>query len=233
MKEYFCIACGRKHNGKYSSRYCRKHKWQLDKYGKLLDSNPRTKYDPNEFRFIKDYVEFDTYNYPSQDVCKTYIIDSEDYPRVSKMKWFTTSSGYAFCRDSQVLLHRFVMNGLPGQEFDHINRDITDNRKSNLRLSTSSLNKLNQRVRCDNKFGIKGVSKHNNGLYSCTVIIQGKKYISPCYKTLNEVAFARYIIEQLFVKDYIRWDSTELFEQLTISQKEAIISGIKEKFNIS
>lgn len=230
MKKYFCIACGREHDGKHSSKYCRKHKWQLDKFGELLDSNPRTKYDPNEFRFVGGHVEFDTYSCPSQDVCKTYIIDADDYPRVSKLKWFTTSTGYAFCRTAKVLLHRFIMEGKPGQEFDHINRNILDNRKSNLRLCTSSLNKLNESTRKDSM--AKGVTKHNNGKFSASVIIAGKKYISPCYATINEAAFARHILEQLFVKEYIYPHSTHLFGTLTIEQKESIIEGIKTKFYI-
>lgn len=231
MKEYFCIACGRAHNGKHSSEYCRKHKWQLDKYGELLDSNPRTKYDPNEFRFVNGYVEFDTYSYPSQDVCKTYIIDAEDYPRVAKLKWYTTSTGYAFCRQVKVLLHRFVMDGKPGQEFDHINQNILDNRKANLRLCTSSLNKLN-RQSYNNPLGVKGVYQHRDGRYSANLILEGKSYHSPCYGTIPEAAFARYILEQIFVKEYLVQHHSDLFRKLTEDQKSSIIRGVKSKFNI-
>lgn len=231
MKEYYCTVCGRKHNGKYSSRYCRKHKWQTDKYGRVLDSNPRTKYDPNEFRFIGDYVEFDTYSYPSQEVCKTYIIDAEDYPRVSKKKWFTTSSGYAYCKDSKILLHRFLLDALPGQEVDHIDTNVLNNRKSNLRFCTGSLNKVNRRAR--NNTNIKGLRMHSNGKYSACLIYKGKQYHSPCYSTIAEVAFARFILEQMFVKDFVFQANSDLYRDLSESQKESIIDGIKRKFDVS
>ena len=61
MKENYCIICGRKIGGKSSTKYCKKHLNQIQKYGKVLDNNPRNKFDPNEFRFIgNDIVEFDT-----------------------------------------------------------------------------------------------------------------------------------------------------------------------------
>ena len=233
MKRYFCIACGREHDGRHSSKYCQKHKWQLDKFGKLLDSNPRTKYDPNEFRFVDGHVEFDTYCYPSQGVNKTYIIDAEDYPKVSKLKWFTTSTGYAFCRNSNTLLHRFIMEGKPGQEFDHINLIFLDIRKENLRLCTSGLNKLNRRVISRDVVGVKGVWRHTNNLYSANLTIGGNLYNSPCYRTIAEAAFARYILEQLFVKEYLQQHHQDLFGTLSEETKAQIINGVKRKFNIT
>ena len=50
MKENYCIICGRKISGKNSTKYCKKHLNQIQKYGKALDNNPRNKFDPNEFR---------------------------------------------------------------------------------------------------------------------------------------------------------------------------------------
>ncbi len=229
MKEYYCSVCGRKHNGKYSSSYCRKHKHQIDKYGKVLDSNPRTKYDPNEFRFVNGHVEFDTYCYPSQNINKTYIIDAEDYPRVSKLKWFTLSSGYAYCRDSKVLLHRFIMNCKPGQEVDHINLNMLDNRKSNLRYCTSRLNKLNMSPK--NSTGVKGTTIHKDGRYSTCITLGGKQFHSPCYNTLEEVAFARYILEQMFVKEPLFQHNSDMYSRLSEEIKLNIINGLKIKFN--
>lgn len=229
-KEYYCSACGRKHSGKHSSKYCRKHQWQLYKFGEVLDSNPRTKYDPNEFRFIEGHVEFDTYSYPSQEVCKTYIIDAEDYPLVSKYKWYTTSGGYAMNKTNKMFLHKLIMGSKRGQEIDHMNLNPLDNRKENLRYCTGNLNKMNRNPY--NTLGVKGVQKHRDGKYSAYLTVNSKMYHSPCYKTIEEAAFARFILEQIFIKDFLAQHSLGLISRLSEKQKEYIIFRLKEKFNI-
>lgn len=45
---------------------------------------------------------------------------------------------------------------------DHIDNDHTNNAPSNLRLATRAQNNRNTPLRCDNKLGIKGVSKFRN-----------------------------------------------------------------------
>lgn len=229
-KEYYCSACGRKHNGKHSSKYCRKHQWQLYKFSKILDSNPRTRYDPNEFRFVDDHVEFDTYSRPSQEVYKTYIIDTEDYPIVSKYKWYTTVGGYAMNKDNKMFLHNLIMGSKKGQEIDHINLNPLDNRKENLRFCTGNLNKMNRNPY--NTLGVKGVQRHRDGKYSAYLTMNSKMYHSPCYKTIEEAAFARFILEQIFVKDFLVQHSLDLISKLSEEQKESIILRLKEKFNI-
>ena len=144
MKENYCIICGRKIGGKSSTKYCKKHLNQIQKYGKVLDNNPRNKFDPNEFRFIgNDIVEFDTYDVIG-NVVATYKIDAEDYPLVSKYKW-RTIKGYASHGSSINYLHRLVTHAKDGQQVDHINLDITDNRKCNLRFADNSLNQNNKK----------------------------------------------------------------------------------------
>ena len=193
MKEYYCTVCGRKHNGKYSSKYCRKHQWQITKFGHVLDNNPRTKYDPNEFRFVgNDVVEFDTYCLPSMRVSNTFIIDAEDYPLVSQFKWQDINGGYAGTGHPVILLHRLIMQPKSGQQVDHINLNTFDNRKCNLRYSDNSLNQTNRKPY--NKYDIKGIEYHKKeNKWSAYFRISNKQYHSPCYKTQEEAAFARYI----------------------------------------
>lgn len=233
MKEYYCTICGRKHNGKYSSKYCRKHQYQIKLYGHTLDNNPRTKFDSNEFRFIGDNtVEFDTYKAPTFNVDKTYIIDAEDYPIVSKRHWSTNAYGYARSgvgKKNTIFLHRLVTNAKQGQQVDHINLDIRDNRKNNLRICNNSLNSSNRRPY--NKLLIKGVEEHNNGKFSAYFRVDNKQYHSPCYKTKEEAAFARFILEQKFRKEPLTQFTTEMINTLEESVKEKIINDIEQKFN--
>lgn len=232
MERKFCIQCGREIlDTKHGSVYCRKHGYQIEKYGKLLDANPRTKFDPNEFRFIgNDLVEFDTYSSPSYNVDKTYIIDAEDYPIVSHYKWVSDSHGYAKCVNSEVYLHRILLNAKPGQQVDHINLNVLDNRKENLRICNNGLNSTNRRPY--NRLSIKGVEAHRNGKFSAYFRKDGKQYHSPCYNSKEEAAFARFILEQLFSEHYLTQFSSEYINTLSIEQKKSIIQGIKTKFNI-
>lgn len=232
MSRKFCIQCGREIlNTKHSSTYCRKHGYQMIKYGELLDSNPRNKFDPNEFRFIgNDLVEFDTYESPSYNVCKTYTIDAEDYPEVSKYKWVSDKSGYAKNADIGIYLHRFLLNAKLGQQVDHINLDVTDNRKENLRICNNSLNSSNRRPY--NKLSIKGIEKHRNGKYSAYFRNKDKQYHSPCYDTKEEAVFARFILEQLFREEKLTQFGSEYINSLSVEQKTKIINEIKRKFNV-
>lgn len=232
MERKFCIQCGREIlNTKHGSTYCRKHGYQLRKYGKLLDTNPRNKFDANEFRFIgNDVVEFDTYESPSYYVHKSYLIDAEDYPEVSKYKWVSDSRGYAKCINTSTLLHRMILNAKPGQQVDHIDLNVLDNRKKNLRICNNSLNSSNRKPY--GKLNIKGVEKHRNGKYSAYFRKDDKQYHSPCYQTKEEAAFARFILEQLFRKEKLSQFNSDYINNLSIDQKVKIIQGIKDKFNV-
>lgn len=232
MKKYFCVACGRMHNGNQSSRYCGKHQWQINKYGRVLDNNPRNRFDPNEFRFIDGYVEFDTYDVRTSSVKSTYKIDIEDYEAVKRHKWCTANNGYAKTSkfNGETLLHRIIMNPMIGQQVDHINGDITDNRRSNLRLCNNSLNQSNRKGYCN--IGVKGVSLQNSGTYMAHFRIESKRYYSNCYATVEEASFARFILEQLFRREPLNQFHEDLHNTLTEEQKESIISDVKNKYNI-
>lgn len=233
MKKYFCKQCGREIlNTKHGSDYCRKHGYQLEKYGRFLDANPRNKFDDNEFRFIgNDVVEMDTYKAPTYEIDKTYLIDAEDYPMVSMFKWVSDKNGYAKSANNNLYLHRLIMNPKPGQQVDHINVNVLDNRKENLRVCNNSLNSSNRKPY--NKLNIKGIEYHKTKrLYSAYLRVNYKQYHSPCYKTKEEAAFARFILEQIFRKERLTQFSVNEIDSLTIEQKENIINGIKGKFNI-
>lgn len=79
--------------------------------------------------------------------------------------WSSENSGARVRRS--VSLHRTVWTAFKGPipkgfEIDHIDRDRTNNKLSNLRLVTSSQNKLNVGMRQNNTSGFKGVSQHKS-----------------------------------------------------------------------
>lgn len=98
---------------------------------------------------------------------KTFLVDKEDYERLSKYKWHIINGGYAATHEKgngkkTLLLHRIILNVPKGKYTDHINGDITDNRKQNLRICTQSENLLNKRNKVISKSGLVGVYKYND-----------------------------------------------------------------------
>lgn len=66
-------------------------------------------------------------------------------------------------------------NELTDQIIDHINGDPLDNRITNLRLASPADNSRNQRIRRDNKTGLKGVYFHRAaGKYGAQIAVNGK-----------------------------------------------------------
>jgi len=72
------------------------------------------------------------------------IIDLEDYEKVSQYTWHKNSKGYFQTGRIPLTLHHLLI-GKPAREMetDHINRNIKDNRKTNLRFVTHHQNVFN------------------------------------------------------------------------------------------
>jgi len=78
---------------------------------------------------------------------KTEIfIDDEDYDRVAKHRWHENGNKYirSWVNKKHILLHRFILNPNNNQIVDHINGDVRDNRRSNLRIISRSENVKNR-----------------------------------------------------------------------------------------
>jgi hypothetical protein len=93
------------------------------------------------------------------------IIDAEDAEKVNRHNWFDNGSGYAQTKvrsgngkRRNISLHRLIMNPPNDMQIDHIHGETLDNRKSQLRLATSSQNSHNKGVQANNKSGFKGVT---------------------------------------------------------------------------
>ncbi len=72
-----------------------------------------------------------------------------------------TSAGYAASRigSEKVLIHHLVLPKRKDSFVDHINRNKLDNRRSNLRYASGTLNSLNSGLYSHSTTGVRGVSK--------------------------------------------------------------------------
>lgn len=108
------------------------------------------------------------------------LVDDCDLALVSQHRWHAGKdlTVKAHMGDgSHILIHRLILNAPKGLEVDHINGNRLDNRRSNLRLATSSQNKCNRGARKDNTSGYKGVSWHSQRNKWNARIKAGAKYL--------------------------------------------------------
>ncbi|WP_272516333.1 MULTISPECIES: HNH endonuclease signature motif containing protein [unclassified Providencia] len=106
-------------------------------------------------------------------------------------------------KDRIYLAHRlawlYVYGSYPSLEIDHINRNPSDNRISNLRLASSSENKRNTARNSANTSGFKGVSFHKRrNLWQATIRCNGKQ-IHLGYFNNPEDAYSAYCDKANFV----------------------------------
>ena len=91
------------------------------------------------------------------------IISSSDWESVSRYCWhiaegYMSTTIHTDAGQRSLPLHTFLVGPAPlGLQCDHRNRNKLDNRRSNLRFVTPSVNKRNTGVRSDSRSGIKGV----------------------------------------------------------------------------
>jgi len=89
-----------------------------------------------------------------------FYFDLEDYDKIKNYCWCINSTGYLSSRDKNnkhILMHRIIMNPSNQMVVDHINHNIIDNRKHNLRICLQIDNAKNCTKQINNTTGITGV----------------------------------------------------------------------------
>lgn len=134
-----------------------------------------------------------------------FIVDNEDYEKVSKFKWRLGINKYGYIsiartakkseKDAgsphKIYLSRFVLGihlrySLPNEEVDHINRNTLDNRKSNLRICNRRVNQRNKANNTRVGFGLWGatfnkIHKYKN--WQANFHLKGKTYMCGRFNT--------------------------------------------------
>ncbi len=129
-------------------------------------------------------------------------VDEEDMPRLRHGRGWHADRDGMICikwteggKTRHAQLHRLILNPPKGMEIDHINRDVTDNRKRNLRICTRAENARNRGPNRGNKHGhpYKGLVFLRNRRvrkWAAVVFISGRRIYLGCFKTPEEAAHA-------------------------------------------
>lgn len=174
MRKLKCKICGKifetnRENAQYCSMEC-KHKGMTKK---------------NTIQILKDYAEIIIDNIK-------FKIDKEDIEKVQNIKFHLSkkSSGYyaRSSRNGSKYLHQIIMDTPKGMSTDHINRDTTDNRKSNLRICTHFEN-MNNKINNNSIVGVRFRAEKNK--YEARIGINGKIKILGLFSEKNDAINAR------------------------------------------
>lgn len=130
-KEYRCSVCGRETN--HVDGLCSKHFDQKQKYGWVLDDNPRRDYDPNEYEIYEDIVRIKLYDNFQEEIDEIVIIDLEDLDKIKDIRWDKKQScivGNVFGKS--MLLPNYILD--TNNKVEYVNGNFLDCRKENLRI---------------------------------------------------------------------------------------------------
>lgn len=141
---------------------------------------------------------------------KFAIVDAEDFEWLSQLGWYY-NNGYAVrvpyidgIRGKTTYMHREIMGTPKGRDTDHINSDSLDNRRSNLRIVTTSQNMMNQRkTRGTSKY--KGVCWYRAGnKWMAYINLNGKRKYLGFFHTEDDAANAYNLAAMALHGEYAR-----------------------------
>lgn len=169
-------------------KYCNKHWLRLYTNGtlELKGKKIRCKYFKG-----KDYATGIT----SKGV--TFKFSNSDWDLVTKHSWTTNKLNYlvATINRRNIRLSRFLMKPSKNMVVDHINGDVLDNRRENLRITTQKNNSRNSKVNINNTSGFTGVRvvhlKDGRIRYRARIFVDSKEIGLGTYDTVNEAVCAR------------------------------------------
>jgi len=187
--------------------YCNRHYQQFHKYGKIMSSGERTKFDPNEIIIETDICRMKLYNIKNKEIAET-IFYLKYKSEIEQFKWRLNNYGYVQCswydennQRHEMQLHQYIVY-LSGQtvenkqEIDHKDNNKLNNLDDNLRICSHIQNNQNKLKPINNTSGDKGVSWHipakkwsanimNNGEYEHLGLFIDKEDAAKAY---NEAA---------------------------------------------
>ena len=134
-----------------------------------------------------------------------FIIDTDDYQRVKQHCWHSTKIGYIVTDlpgKKTISLHRFLMNAKQDEIVDHINHDVLDNRKCNLRVVSRGENNSNQSLRSDNTTGVSGVYRTRNGKWTARLGTNGVYHRLGTYDSFDDAVAARKAEEEKYFGEF-------------------------------
>jgi len=176
--------CERVHKAK---GYCVRHYQQFKKYDGVLHNKIRTE---NRYIIKKNHALIELYDKNGNIKCYTKI-SLFDVQKCKKCMWGLGGNGYVKNTVKGIYLHKYIINSDNGV-IDHMNRDILDNTRINLRCVKQSLNAFNSKKKKNNTSGYVGVwySKRKQ-CWASEIMCEGIKKRLGLFDNILDAACAR------------------------------------------
>ena len=131
-----------------------------------------------------------------------FIFDLEDYEKIKDITWCAGRKGYISGKFNghRVFVHRIITNCPKDLVVDHINHNVSDNRKENLRVCTVTQNNFNKR-NYKNRQEKTGVYWHRNR-WTVYITANKKDYYLGRYKEYEEAVKVREEAERKYFGQY-------------------------------
>jgi hypothetical protein len=137
-----------------------------------------------------------------------FYFDLEDYDLIKDHCWYIESGGRVCARNinggTPLKIHKIIMklNNIT-QEIDHINRNQTDNRKSNLRICSHMENSHNMKTMKSNTTGFTGIYfRKDTKRYSAKIECNKKIINLGCFKKIEDAIIARLKAEKEYFGEF-------------------------------
>ena len=130
------------------------------------------------------------------------IINASDVPLVDGVNWYAMISYFRtggirtvyaarIVNRRGVLMHRLISRAPDGMQVDHVDGDGLNDRRENMRIATPSQNSQNQKVKGNNKTGVKGVCfDRARGKFRAEIRVDRKVFSLGRFDRLEDAASA-------------------------------------------
>ena len=182
----------------FNKLLCPKHYQQILKYGHVLDNNPRSQSDLNDYNFIdENTIEIICFNKKSNK-SGSFLISPCDFNNIITKKWRIWKNSVFTGNYNPISYTSFILNPDKGYVVDHINGDRFDNRRENLRICKQQDNLCNKHFMSNNKSGFIGITYSNERNKWCAEITKNnKKYKLGRWDKIENAVYARYFAEKI------------------------------------
>jgi hypothetical protein len=168
------------------------------------------------------------------------LVDDDDANAITPYKWSARDNAgryYAFRKTTRghgaksiyIQMHRMLIGADKGEQVDHINGNSLDNRRSNLRIVSHTINQANGGPQKRTKSRLKGVhSTGYPGRYEACISRDGKRIKSRWFTSTKQAALLRDEMARILYPEgiYLNFPNEECPSELAEYAKE-LVSRIK------